>query len=74
MDIKMGDAHMQVGFFVEDEYVRRQFAEALPILANDLSSFTKQCYCRVDVDPAMIQDISKAEDMVIEKMRLDIRA
>jgi hypothetical protein len=74
VDIKMGVAHMQVGFFVEDEHVRRQFEEALPILTNDLSAFTKQCYCRVEVDPAMIQDISEAEDMVIEKMRLDIRA
>lgn len=74
VDIKMGVAHMQVGFFVEDEHVRRQFAEALPILTNDLSAFTKQCCCRVEVDPAMIQDIAETEDMVIEKMRLDIRA
>ena len=74
VDIKMGDAHLHVGFLVEDEHVRRQFEEALPILVNALASFTTQCYCRVDVDPAMIQDISKAEDMAIEKIQLDIRA
>jgi len=73
VDIKMGAEHLYIGIFVEDETARRQYAEALPMLSNALSPLTKQCYCRVDIDPALVQDAAKEEAMATGKMRLDIR-
>ena len=74
VDIKMGSEQISVGFFVEDEGVRRRFAEGLPMLSKALSPLAKQCYCRVDVAPGLMMEVSKEEGRAMEKLRLDIQA
>ena len=53
-DIRMEAERIAVGFYVENEWCRRYFAEALPDLARGLSDLVRTCSFSVTVSPRKI--------------------
>jgi len=73
-DIQMKGNEINVGFFVESEDCRTDFAKALPELRAALSPLARHCYCHVTVSPVKIHDFLSEEGDYPDNPRFDIRA
>ena len=73
-DVLMGTNKIKVNFFVENEDYRTKFAEALPVLRDDLSRHTERCYCHVSVSQTKIHDFMVEEGKNPVNTHFDIRA